>query len=114
MSRSQAPCNSQKIAALLFPYPYLVSGGFATLASGCARHAMNGLLAGRALANMKIHLLSAASNISPRPSASMRWPAVHRLKLSSAGRLPSPWKRLITEIAISCDMSQTLDIQNES
>jgi DNA-binding transcriptional regulator YiaG len=31
--------------------------------------------------------------------------------LISAGRLPNPWKGLITEIAISCDMSHTLEHQ---
>jgi hypothetical protein len=34
-----------------------------------------------------------------------------RLKLISAGRLANPWKWPITEIAISCDMSQTLEYQ---
>jgi hypothetical protein len=43
------------------------------------------------------------------------WPEARadsrRLKLICAGRLPNPWKRLITKIAIYCDMSQTLECQ---
>jgi hypothetical protein len=36
---------------------------------------------------------------------------VYRLKRISAGLLPNPWKRVITQIAISCDISQILEYQ---
>jgi hypothetical protein len=85
MNRAKTSCNSataQKIAAIRFPYPYLVSGRIAALAGG-----------------------------APARDEGLTRPAVHRLRLSSAGRPSNTWKRLIIEmIALSCDMSQTLEI----
>jgi DNA-binding transcriptional regulator YiaG len=54
---------------------------------------------------------AARAAISGRPPWREARTDSRRLKLISAGRLPNPWKRLITEIAISCDMSQTLEYQ---
>jgi DNA-binding transcriptional regulator YiaG len=48
----------------------------------------------------EIHSLSRVEHLTAS-SAGARGPAVDRLKWISAGRLPNPWKRLITEIAIS-------------
>jgi DNA-binding transcriptional regulator YiaG len=56
----------------------------------------------------EIHSLSRVEHLTA-PSARRMTPPCVAVKLSSADRLPNPWKRLITEIAISCDMSQTLE-----
>ena len=45
------------------------------------------------------------------PIAGGKHAPIRLASLISAGRLANPWKWPITEIAISCDMSQTLEYQ---